>query len=94
MEKHFDLYCFTSNILHLVESGDDSDDDRSTIYGTDDEDDKDESTFIETKEELEDIRLSRHKLEQYVLRSMYYCIKNICKSYIIFLAFRLNLFLI
>ena len=51
-----------------VGSGDgDSDDEGSAFYGTDEEDNKDEATFIETKEELEDIRLSRHKLEQCVL---------------------------
>ena len=71
--------------LFLVESGDDSDDDRSTIYGTDDEDDKDESTFIETKEELEDIRLSRHKLEQYVYWGLFHVtnVEVILRKYII-----------
>ena len=54
-------------------SDDDSEDGGSAIYGTDDEDDKDEATFIETKEELEDIRLSRHKLEQCVFQ---FSIKN------------------
>lgn len=44
---------------------DDSDDD-SVEYGSDGDEDKDEVTLIETKEELEDIRLSRHKLEQWV----------------------------
>ena len=52
---------------HSTGSGDESDESGSPMYGSDEEDDKDERTFIETKEELEEIRLSRHKLEQYVI---------------------------
>eukprot|EP00111_Clytia_hemisphaerica_P018376 TCONS_00054334-protein len=47
-------------------SGDDSDESGSPMYGSDEEDDKDERTLIEAKEELEEVRLSRHKLEQWV----------------------------